>query len=313
MSTSAASSSLGNTNGACCAKKYCEFSKPADDFFSKDFPAGVVKFEAKSLSRAAFFPSAFPKDTFSDEFKLTAVKDISTGSISAEIKNTSYLQLLKDKLELKSTATINSANVLNVQFLLSHPAVKGLKADIGVSSLPSGCAGVKLGFEAAKGCIQASSHVDVLNGPLAYGQVSTRVKDFMLGAEVGYDVASGKLEKYTASIALDRPREKVVLQVLTGCQSFNASYFQKINDQLEIAYKAFWSAKSPAMSMEVGAKFNLQGGSFLKTKIDNNGRLGVALANELRPGMLFTLGALVDTNKLQENAHKFGVELNYAA
>ena len=27
-----------------------------------------------------------------------AVKDISTGSISAEIKNTSYLQLLKDKL-----------------------------------------------------------------------------------------------------------------------------------------------------------------------------------------------------------------------
>lgn len=67
------------------------------------------------------------------------------------------------------------------------------------------------------------------------------------------------------------------------------------------------------MSMEVGAKFNLQSGSFLKAKIDNNGRLGLALANELRPGMLFTLGALLDTNKLQENAHKFGIELNYSA
>ena len=100
---------------------------------------------------------------------------------------------------------------------------------------------------------------------------------------------------------------------LTGCKSFNASYFQKISDQLEVAYKAFWSTKSPAMSMEVGAKFNLQGGSFVKAKIDNNGRLGVALANELRPGMLLTLGALLDTNKLQENAHKFGVELNYSA
>lgn len=116
-------------------------------------------------------------------------------------------------LELKSTATINSANVLNIQFLLSHPSFKGFKVDISGSTLPSGCSGAKVGFEAAKGCLQASSYVDILNGPLASAQLSTRVKDFLLGAEIGYDVASGKLEKYTASLALDRPREKVVLQM----------------------------------------------------------------------------------------------------
>ena len=79
--------------------------------------------------------------------------------------------------------------------------------------MPSGFSGVKVGFEAAKGCLQAASYIDVVNGPLASAQVSTRVRDLLIGAEVGYDVASGKLEKYTASIALDRPREKVVLQV----------------------------------------------------------------------------------------------------
>ena len=65
MSTSAAVSGTCPA-GACCAKKYNEFSKPADDFFSKDFPAGVIKFEAKTLSKSAFFPSSLPKDTFSD-------------------------------------------------------------------------------------------------------------------------------------------------------------------------------------------------------------------------------------------------------
>jgi voltage-dependent anion channel protein 2 len=100
---------------------------------------------------------------------------------------------------------------------------------------------------------------------------------------------------------------------LTGCQSFNASYFQKLNEQVEVAYKAFWSTKCPAMIMEVGAKYNVGPGSFVKTKIDNSGRLGIAIANELRPGMQLTMGALLDTNKLSENAHKFGLELNYAA
>lgn len=66
--------------------------------------------------------------------------------------------------------------------------------------------------------------------------------------------------------------------------------------------------------MEIGAKYLLTGGAgFVKTKLDNNGRLGVALASELRPGMQLTLGASIDTAKINENNHKFGVELNYSA
>ena len=191
--------------------------------------------------------------------------------------------------------------------------------------MPSGFKGAKVGFEAGRcGTFLASSNIDLLNGPVANAQVSTRFKDFLLGADVSYDIASSRLDKYTASVALDRPREKVVIQLylntlliflfrLTGFQSLNASYFQKLNNQLEIAYKAFWSAKSPVMSMEVGAKYMLQGNSFVKAKIDNYGKLGLSLSNELRPGMQLTLGASLDTNKLQENAHKFGIELNYFA
>ena len=65
--------------------------------------------------------------------------------------------------------------------------------------------------------------------------------------------------------------------------------------------------------MEVGAKYLLQDKAFVKAKIDNYGKLGLSLSNELRPGMQLILGASIDTNKLQENAHNFGVELNYFA
>jgi hypothetical protein len=65
--------------------------------------------------------------------------------------------------------------------------------------------------------------------------------------------------------------------------------------------------------MEIGAKYLLSGGGFIKTKLDNNGRLGLALASELRTGMQLTLGASIDTAKINENTHKFGVELNYSA
>ena len=101
---------------------------------------------------------------------------------------------------------------------------------------------------------------------------------------------------------------------LTGFNTFNASYYQKFNDQVEVAYRANWNNKLSNLAMEIGAKYLLTGGAgFIKTKLDNNGRLGVALASELRPGMQLTLGASIDTAKINENNHKFGVELNYSA
>ena len=65
--------------------------------------------------------------------------------------------------------------------------------------------------------------------------------------------------------------------------------------------------------MEVGAKYYLVGGGFVKAKLDNSGRLGMAIASDLRPGMQLILGASVDTNKLSENNHRIGFELSYAA
>lgn len=168
-------------------------------------------------------------------------------------------------------------------------------------------------MEVNQGPILAGASLDVFNGPIVKADLATRIKDFLVGGEVGYDVSTGKINKYTASVAFDRPREKVVLQMLTGCKSFNAAYFQKFSDNLEVAYKSNYAGLSKSLAMEVGAKYFLVGGGFVKAKLDNTGRLGLAIASDLRPGMQLILGANVDTNKLGENNHKVGFELNYSA
>lgn len=172
--------------------------------------------------------------------------------------------------------------------------------------------GAKANIELAQGCVLATTTVDLLKGPTLVSDLATRFRDFQLGGELGYDVAKGTIDKYSLSLALTRPREKAVLQALTGFNTFTASYHQKFTDQLEVAYRASWSMKVPNLSMEVGAKWNLLGGGFVKAKVDNVGRLGIALASDLRPGVQVTLGATVDTAKLSENAHKLGLELVYS-
>lgn len=166
--------------------------------------------------------------------------------------------------------------------------------------------------ELNQGFFVTSTTVEALKGPVVTSDMAARFRDFQLGGEASYDVAKGGLEKYSVSLSLDRSREKAVFQALTGFRAFSATYYQKFNDQLEVAFRSTWSAKVPTVGMEVGAKYYLLGGGFLKAKLDNAGRLAFALASDLRPGVQITLGATVDTAKLNDNNHKLGLELVYS-
>jgi hypothetical protein len=77
--------------------KYGDFARPVSDFFSKDFPSGVVKAEARTLSRNLLAGRGGKPEVFSDEFKVTATRDLTTGAVSAEVKNTSTFPLYKTK------------------------------------------------------------------------------------------------------------------------------------------------------------------------------------------------------------------------
>lgn len=76
-----------------CVTKYGDFAKCTNDFFSRDFPSGVVKLVASTQSRSLFASQPGRRDIFSDEFKVTAARDLATGAITAEVKNVTLFPL----------------------------------------------------------------------------------------------------------------------------------------------------------------------------------------------------------------------------
>lgn len=125
------------------------------DFFSRDFPSGQVKVEARTSSK-----SLLSGASFSDEFKVTAIRDLGTGAITTEVKNTSAFPLIKSskmgtdrtawvvghganllflsRVEAKTITTLTSNNLLTQQLTISNAVLDGLKLDFTGSLQPNG-------------------------------------------------------------------------------------------------------------------------------------------------------------------------------
>jgi hypothetical protein len=88
--------------------KYSDFARTTTDFFTKDFPSGVVKVEARTQSRSLLASRSSGKwETFSDEFKVTAARDLATGAIAADVKNTTLFPIAGTKTGNLSKETNN--------------------------------------------------------------------------------------------------------------------------------------------------------------------------------------------------------------
>jgi hypothetical protein len=72
-----------------------DFNQSASDFFARGFPSGSVKVELQTNSRNL---AVGRKSFFTDEFKVSTVRDNATGAISAEVKNTSFFPILNSKI-----------------------------------------------------------------------------------------------------------------------------------------------------------------------------------------------------------------------
>jgi hypothetical protein len=74
--------------------KYSDFGRCVSDFFSRDFPSGQVKVEARTFANKGLLAGK-GATSFTDEFKVTATRDLATGTITTEVKNTTAFPLLQ--------------------------------------------------------------------------------------------------------------------------------------------------------------------------------------------------------------------------
>ncbi|KAF9144528.1 Mitochondrial porin [Mortierella sp. GBA39] len=282
---------------------FADVGKASNDLLGKDFPVGQTKFEVKSVAPGGV------------TFNVLGNQDNKSGAINGELK-TKYVDF---KNGLTVTEAWTTGNVLTTQIELENKVAKGLKFDVTGGFLPSeGKKNAKVGVQYKQLGFNSRAYVDLFKGPTFTSDVVVGRDGFLVGGDVAYDVGAAKVSRFAAAAGYTTPEYSVALHAQNSFKIFSASYYHRINADLEAGGKAVWDAKAEKgaktpVALEVGAKFYLDRDAFVKAKVNNAGVLGLGYTQAIRKGVKVSIAGLFDTTKLDQPAHKLGLSFVFEA
>ena len=95
-----------------------------------------------------------------------------------------------------------------------------------------------------------------------------------MGAEAAYDVQKAAITKYSTAIGYSAPEWSAAITASNSLSVFSASYYHKVNSQVEAGARAVWDSKSGNnVGLEVASKYRLDPTSFAKVSGTNLGLL----------------------------------------
>ncbi|KAG0299481.1 Mitochondrial porin [Dissophora globulifera] len=283
---------------------FADLGKTANDLLGKDFPVGHTKLELKTVA-----PNGVT-------FNVLGNQDNKSGHIAGELK-TKYVDF---KNGLTVTETWTTGNLLTTQIELENKVAKGLKLDITGGFLPSeGKKSAKVGVQYKQLGFNSRAYLDLFKGPTFTGDVVVGREGFLVGGDLAYDIGGSYITRFAAAAGYTAPEYSVALHAHNSFKVFSASYYHRINADLEAGAKAVWdskavpsAAKAP-VALEVGAKLYLDRDAFVKAKVNNAGVLGLGYTQALRKGVKVSVAGLFDTHKLDHAAHKIGASFVFEA
>lgn len=277
---------------------YSDIQKLTNDLLNKDFfHLSTASVDVKSVA-----PNGV---TFTVKGKTTKDQSIAA-SVDAKYADKST--------GLTLTQGWNNANALNTKFELSELLTPGLKGELDTSVVPNGSRAAKLNFFYSQSAVNARLFFDLLKGPLATADLTVAHDGFTAGAELGYDIASAKVNKYSVGLGYTNFNYALAATATSNLSVFSAAYFHKVSPLVEVGAKTTWdSVKSSNVNVEFATKYALDKSAFVKAKIADSGLTALAYSQELRPGVRFGLGASFDALKLAEPVHKLGFSLSFTA
>jgi voltage-dependent anion channel protein 2 len=214
-----------------------------------------------------------------------------------------------------------TANALNTKIELDNQIARGVKLELGTTFLPSiASKNAKIGLHYRQQAFHTRAFLDLFKGPTFTADAVVAYEGFLLGGDIGYDVMEGRLTKYAAAVGYAQSEYSATIQAHNNFKTFSAAYHHRVSPLLEAAGKASFDPKATTggVALEVAAKYLLDKDTFVKVylyeklmqgKINNNGIAAVSYVQNLRPGIKIGFGASIDTQRLQESAHKIGLSL----
>lgn len=169
---------------------------------------------------------------------------------------------------LTLTQTWTTANALDTKLELDNNIAKGLKAEILTQYQPAKQSkGAKLNLHFKQSNLHARAFFDLLSGPTANFDAVLGHEGFVVGAESGYDVQKAAITKYAAAVGYSVPQYTAAITATNNLSLFSASYYHRVNEQVEAGAKATWDSKAGnSVGLEVASKYRLDPSSFAKVR-----------------------------------------------
>ncbi|ETI22020.1 hypothetical protein G647_06090 [Cladophialophora carrionii CBS 160.54] len=296
---------------------FSDIAKPANDLLNKDFyhttaanlevkskaPNGVV-FNVKGKSAHDGPISGSVSTTITrDQLRISHVN----GQGKIEGKYT-------DKATgLALTQTWTTSNSLDTKLELEDNITKGLKAEVLTNYLPAKSTyGGKLNLFYKQPNIHTRLFTDLFKGPTATFDVTLGHEGFLIGAEGGYDVGKAAITKYALAAGYSQGSYAAAITATNNLTVFSASYYHRVNTLVEAGAKATWDSTAGSnVGLEVATKYKLDPSSFAKAKINDRGIAALAYNVRLGTGVTLGLGASLDTQNLNQAAHKVGASFTF--
>jgi len=170
---------------------------------------------------------------------------------------------------LTLTGAWTTHNVLDGKVELNDKIVQGLKTEVLTHFLPSSQnLGAKLNLHFKQPNFHGRAFIDVLNGPTANIDAVLGHEGFVVGAEAGYDVNKAAITRYSAAVGYSSPLYTAAVTATNNLSVFAASYYHKVNSEVEAGAKATWDSQgSDAVGLEVASKYRLDPTSFAKVTL----------------------------------------------
>lgn len=176
--------------------------------------------------------------------------------------------MIRPRPGLTLTQAWTTANALDTKLELDNNIAKGLKAEILTQYQPAKQSkGAKLNLYFKQPNLHARAFFDLLNGPTANLDAVLGHEGFLVGAEGGYDVTKAAITKYSAAVGYSVPQYSAAITASNNLSLFSASYYHRVNAQVEAGAKASWDSTSGnAVGLEVASKYRLDPSSFAKVR-----------------------------------------------
>lgn len=178
------------------------------------------------------------------------------------------LTLYRPRPGLTLTQLWTTANLLETKVELNDTLAKGVKTEGIFTFFPTTKArDARLNVHFKQSQFHVRGFFNLLKGPTANVDAVVGHEGFLAGASAGYDVTKAAVTNYSAAIGYIAPTYAAAITADSNLSLFAASYYHKVNSQVEAGAKAVWnSTTGTAVGLEVAGKYRIDPVSFAKVR-----------------------------------------------